>query len=65
MEDYNEEIYFSIIGAAESGKTSLANALLGKNDFRDDNYLAALDLFDAVVSNEYEYKNGYMLGEKD
>ena len=65
MEDYNEDIYFSIIGASESGKTSLANALLGYNECRDDDYIASLDLFDVVKSNEYEYKNGHMLGEKD
>jgi len=39
--------------------------LLGNNECKDDDYLASLDLFDAVESNDYEYKNGYMLGEKD
>ena len=39
MEDYTEEIYFAIIGASQTGKTSLANALLGNNDFKDDAYL--------------------------
>ena len=65
MEEYSEDIYFTIIGASDSGKTSLANALLGFNECRDDDYISALDLFDVEEFNDFGYKNGHLLGEKN
>ena len=37
-EDFIEDIALAILGAPQSGKTSLANALLGFNEERSDEY---------------------------
>ena len=47
-EDYIDEIAFVILGGPQTGKTSLANALFGYNDDKDDDQNEALHLFEVT-----------------
>ena len=44
-DNVDDEIVFTMLGAPNTGKTSLANALLGFNEEKEDSFNAALDLF--------------------
>ena len=65
IEDYIEEVAFAILGAQQTGKTSLANALFGYNEDKDDDAKQALHLFVVNKDNDFGYKNGHILGKQD
>ena len=45
MQSLDPEISIMTIGEPETGKSSLGNALLGKNEEKDENYNKSLVLF--------------------
>ena len=64
-DNVDDETVFTMLGGPRTGKTSLANALLGFNEEKDDSYNAALDLFPFAQGNDWGCKNGHLLGLQD
>ena len=55
----------ALLGVTQSGKTSLANCLLGHNEYIDESHKNKLDLFKGIQNNDDGYKRGYFLGKED